>query len=1610
MKKTITIASIIALLGIVGILSATQQKQILNKINSNDFIQSMKETFSKFMAARPADRVYLHFDKPFYKPGETIWFQAYVRNESDFKASKKSGILHVEFINPKGNTDKTLNLILKDGVASGDIALDENMPGGLFKIKAYTNWQKNDKNPFFYERDIQVQKVVLPRLKMKLDFEKESYGPGDEVVAKINLNDLKNRPLAQKEIKYTASLKGKKILTKTAQSDENGKAELIFKLPKELYTSDGLLNCLIEFNGQTESISRSIPLPSKVKIELFPEGGDLVEGMENRVAFRALNEFGKPADFQGKIVDESGKKIAEVSSFHQGMGAFYFTPKNDTKYALQVEKPENACDLVELPEPLEKGFLLMVEEVKKDFINLNIKSTQKEEVSILLQMRGKVYYSNVFETTAQENYLKIPTEKMPMGVAQITLFDNKGIERCERLVFVNKHKQLQIDIKTNKEKYQPREKVKMTISVKDERGMPMPSQLSLSVVDDKLLSFADDKQGQILSKLLLEPDLKSEVYEPNFYFDDEEPKANQALDYLLMTQGWRKFTWKEIQKNQNFTAAFPAETNLVKGRVYNRNGQPESNATIKVLLDNKTYKTDKNGFFSIPDLELYETQTIVASSDSGKFQSNVYVSNYDQFINIYLYPNYRRMRGARFGGEVFIDGVKEKNAPQAVRNIAVQKNGKAIEVEEMNLEENVAIANEVVELNDIAIAAAVEIPKEEKAKNPPALDIIEDDEILGDNKDLEPEMVLDKNIKDLRAGFFKQQEIINNQPEEIEEEIFMAVEQMPEFPGGEKMLFEYLRKNLKYPQIAKESGVEGNVFVNFIVEEDGSIKEAKVIRGVGMGLDKEATRVIKNMPNWTPGKQRGKTVRTSYTIPIRFKLDDVPKMNQADLFFRGIQNRRIVQPANAKYHRARIFPAPAYNPQDKVEIRSDFRSTIFWQGNIETDKRGKAEIEFYNSDEITAFRATVEGIGADGMVGRAEKVYYTQLPFSMDVKVPVEVVMSDNLKIPLILTNNTRKTLAGKIQLESPKAWDLMNQEILNFNQTLAANSSKTIYLNYVVKNILGKDKIKIAFQSEKEKDAFEQEIVVAPKGFPVALSMNGDELEKAFAFEISNPIKGTLNAKLTAFPTSLSDMLSGIESILREPYGCFEQTSSSTYPNIMVLQYLKENDLDDPKITAKAKNLIEKGYKRLTSYETKDKGYEWFGHSPPHEALTAYGLMEFQDMKSVYSKVDNAMVRRTGNWILSRKDGNGGFSKNKKALDSFGRAKDEITNAYIVYALSEAGFIQEIQKELDLAYNLAMKSKEPYQLGCVANALFNCKDKRAKKALETLNNLQAKNGSWNGKIHSITCSTGKGLSVETTSLAVLANLKAENKNGKIIQDGTKFIMESRSGHGGFGNTQSTIMALKALTAFSKFAKRTASSGDILIYADGKQIAQKHFEADQQGEIVLAGLEEFLEAGKNKIQIKFANTKEALPYTLAIDYTTSLPNSNPECQLNLKTSLAQKKIKMGETVRLTTQIQNKTDEGLPMSMAIVGIPAGLSPQPWQLKELQEKNQVDFYEIIGSNVVFYYRQMKPSEQKTIHLDLKADIPGNYEAPASCSYLYYTNEFKTWIAGESVSIDF
>jgi len=1434
MKKYLTITFL--LISLSFILNFNLLSDVQKWLSNLSWLKPVVEKFEKHLTTQKGERIYISLNQPLYIPGETVWFSVFLRNDTDLKPSDVSDIVHVEILDPKGNIAKNYKIIAENGVAKGDFDINEEMVGGIYTINAFTQWQKNDPNFEPYQKTFQVQKVVMPRLRMKLNFPKRGYGLGEQVIADFEAQKLDNTPLANAPFEFQIKIEGKVIQTQKSQTDAKGKAQITFYLPQKLNSPDGTLNIKIPFEGQTEAIARSIPITLDwIDLKFYPEGGDLVAGLKNRVAFEALNFYGKGTDVKGQIIDNQGNVISNFESFHLGKGSFEFTPELNKSYKAKILEPKNISKEYSLPDISAKGFVMNVENKKTELI-VTIQQNAGKKVGLVAQQRGKIYFSQEFPNQ-NKHIIKIPTKDIPAGVLHLTLFDENLIERCERLVFVNPHKKLNIQITPDKATYQPRERVTLNISTTDETGLGVPANLSLSVVDDKILKMADDKQGHLLSALLLEQDVKGKIEEPNFYFDANEPKAEKALDLLLMTRGWSRFTWKQITGNP--TLNHMAEKAEFSGTVFYKEKPAAGAKVILTLTNGKTFSqnTDKNGKFLFKNIEFIDYVTLTAEFNNA--------TDYE-YLNSYV-------QGLTFELSDYNKGYK-KNAHKLMFGEAVDK---------------------------------VEDGAEEDG--------------------VEPEVMAAPNVR---------AELDNKIP-------------------------------------ARNLG-----------KDEKPAEEIEIREGRFEGIDYFA--IVK--------KESGKPVSD---IPI-------------------------------SYYRARQFPIIEYQTT-QTEVRTDFRNCIFWEGNLQTDNKGKATVNFYNNDAITTFAVVAEGISTTGLPGVQTAYYACQKPFSMDVKVPNTVSMGDIVEVPLTFKNNLNVSFKGSLSIQTPKSWQLVST--LN-PIIISPQSAQTFYLSFKILNIQEDSSLKISVLNETgvTLDAFVQKVQTYSKGFPMSLALSSNDAIKEYNVAIGPAIEGTLQVRLEANPNPLAEALSGLENMIGVPSGCFEQTSCTNYPNVVIVKYAKEYPELASKIQEKANKNLDIGYKRLVSYETQQNGYEWFGKTPAHEALTAYGLLQFKDMESVYASVDKTMVKRTADWLMSRKDGQGGFLRDSRGLDSFGRASKEITDAYIVYALTEAGYTQNLEKEINAVYENHKKLKDPYLSALCWNILLNVKDKRAEEVEKWLMANRDKENIWTGISHSVTYSQGIGLQVETTALVGLAMLKKDKPNIVELTNVIKTLLTKKSPYGGmFGTTQGTVLTMKLLALFAQQTKKPRENGTLNIYINGQKAVSREIKTSDTGPITLNVPTNLFKINlNNKVKIEFLGMKEGIPNTLYVRYNVKEPQSDKACKLKIQSDYVQKECKMGDAVRLSTTLKNVTNEGLPMSMAIVGIPGGLIPQPQQLKELQEKGIFDFYEIKNQYIAFYYRALPPNAEKKIDLDLKADIPGTYEAPASFAYLYYTPEYRNWYSAGSIIV--
>lgn len=1414
----------------------------------------LAETFQQEKTVLPAEKIYLQTDRTLFKPSEEIWFNAFVVTPSHLP-SAKSKILFVEWIAPNGKIVQRFSLAHKDGHFVGSIPITYNAVGGVYTIKAYTNWSKNFGEIVAFEKKITVQNVVLPRLLMTFDFEKEAYGAGDEVVASLEVRQQNDAPLANYALRYVVEIGGKIFLENEEKTDADGKTDLSFFLPNDLASLDGLVNVLIDFEGSTESIARSIPIVlNNISLQFFPEGGDLLLGMKNRVAFEALNEFGQPADVSGFVFDSKGRVIANFESFHQGMGAFEFEPQLGESYQAQITKPIALTQTFPLPTALPTGIGLFKTNQTKESVAFYMHNPQGQTLHLVAEIGDSIYPIQTVEQ-AQSGIFQIKTKDFPTGILKLTVFDANLQPQAERLVFVNYHRNLHIDIQTDKEKYLPRDLVNVAILVMDSEGKGVSGNFAMAVVEDKQHTFIDDKQDNILSGLLMSEMLKGEIFEPSFYFNKKEEKAEAALDLVLMTHGWRRFTWKERFANTEMGWAkfvqYAEDVLKIKG-IVNIDNMPASGA--KVFLENQeatAVKSDKNGNFSINLADFKDFPKYINVKYRGLTHRQAI--NYQQFI--YDEPT-----------------TKTENKSVSVKQVKADVGDVKITIEE----DNKTLSAKEIEIRGSRISGRVS-----------GIQIIEE-----------------VNLNQVSA----------------------------------------------------------------------SDLESVVVVGYGAYYNVSSA----NMSNYS----------------VNFDLEETQPRLYATIASRN------------NYDTNRQFYAIQYPSQNKryYHYNSDFRKTLHWSPFVKTDKDGKYKTSFYCSDESTTFRAIVEGISEDGQIGRTEKTFYVQAPISVEVKTPELVATNDIFNSTITIKNNTdapttvhlstKRNTAHYILLSSPDAtFEVPANSFITKNIECHAGASATNKYLY------------FQFKGDMINEEFYKPLKIEAKGFPAHLSFSNNK-SQVFSFEMGEAEEGSITARFVAYPSILGELIDGVKSMIREPHGCFSQVSSSNYPNILALEFMEIMKSDDPKTRHTALSYMDLAYDKLTGYECATGGFDWYGRSPGNERLSAYGLLEFMDMKRVYPKVSQSMINRTAEWLYKKRDGKGGFTGGYYGWGDYVTTH----NAYITYALAvHNGY--DISVELSKVSAEAKISKDWYRLSLAILSNYHIGNTVAAEELlgVLLEELENQGLDAPKVANTMTYSYGLSRNIEALSMVAQAIIKSQKaEHIGILEVLIQKISSYKSGYGYFGSTQGTIQALKALIEYVQFVKPNEDkSGEINVLVNGKQIWRQAYHAK---DVQPLGIDfgEYLQIGKNEVAVQFSDNENAIPFTTGIHWSSLTPLSAAECKVKLKTTLSKTTANIGETVRLTTTLTNPHNELLHNPIALIGIPAGLSLQPWQLKELQDKEVIDYYEIQDSYIVLYFRFLKNKEIKTINLDLKADIVGAFQSMANSAYLYYGAEHKDWQQGTEIVI--
>ncbi|HEY4325034.1 MAG TPA: TonB-dependent receptor [Mucilaginibacter sp.] len=375
---------------------------------------------------------------------------------------------------------------------------------------------------------------------------------------------------------------------------------------------------------------------NKIDVQFFPEGGDLVDGISTKVAFKAVDPEGLGADIKGTITDDKGQQAASFGNTHAGMGVFELTPSSGVAYHAKIIYPDGSTGTFPLPKVADKGYVLGIVDdgrgnllVKVSASKSLLTNSSNQQLTLIAQSAGKIYYTEKTKAGSAVSSFVVPKSKFPSGIAQFTLFTSQGEPVNERLVFIRNPDQLNLTLTTDQRTYAPRQKVKITLDAQNANRQSADGNFSVSVTDETKVPVNADSENNILANLLLTSDLRGYVEHPAYYFNKPEAQTRADLDALMLTQGYHRFEWKQILKGEFPVKRYlPQNTLQVSGTVLTPAGKPVVNGTVKLFdLDSIQFArdtvTDERGRFVFNDLSFEDSVRFIVQARTSKNKKDV---------------------------------------------------------------------------------------------------------------------------------------------------------------------------------------------------------------------------------------------------------------------------------------------------------------------------------------------------------------------------------------------------------------------------------------------------------------------------------------------------------------------------------------------------------------------------------------------------------------------------------------------------------------------------------------------------------------------------------------------------------------------------------------------------------------------------------------------------------------------------------------------------------------------------------------------------------------------------------------------------------------------------
>ena len=681
------------------------------------------------------------------------------------------------------------------------------------------------------------------------------------------------------------------------------------------YDSDLFYDKRIEIFNVNEDLYSNYTSGSKdieFDVQFFPEGGHMVHNITSQVAFKAIDQNGKGIEIEGKVVNADGKMVTGFETRHDGMGSFFISPQINQGYKA-IAKYGKVEKEFEFPEVRTEGFVVTVNNLRDRNIQVMIKNSppvDNTEMYLIAQSRGIIFHREKAELKRGVAVISIPKAKFHDGVAQLTLFNMQEIPVCERLVFINNGQSIAASVETENEVLTSHQKISLKLQVKDQYGKAVRNTpFSLAITDAAHL-IKEETRENIKSNLLLTSELKGSISNPGYYFIDDDRETRIALDLLMLTHGWRRFTWQQIREGEIGDVSYVHENGInINGIALNKSNKPVPNTFLRFVPFNSEFfglwetTTGQNGKFELNGLIIQDSIKVIVKSvnDRGKDEDAMLILDpYDQ-IPPKINPDTES--SSLFVDDNILNYLDLHNNRQKIYSLT-------------NVEDKIILKEIVVRDTEIR-----------------------PDRIYGQADNV---LILDEsmwnadNIFQVLQGRIPGVMVTGSGMNSS-----VRIRGISTFSGSNEPLF-----LVDGVPISTPGGSFGN-------DSTGADNSDVMLNSALMSIvprEVDRIEVIKNSGAAMFGVRGANGVIAIYTR----RGPRGPDINDM-----GIADDILYLPG---YHVVKEFYSPKYDNPDQDHSDPDIRTTLYWDPSVMTNNLGNVEIEFFNSDNGKRLQLDLQGI------------------------------------------------------------------------------------------------------------------------------------------------------------------------------------------------------------------------------------------------------------------------------------------------------------------------------------------------------------------------------------------------------------------------------------------------------------------------------------------------------------------------------------------------------------------------------------------------------------------------------------------------------------------------